>query len=337
MTDLLLSDPQILPLIFAFLMGLATLIYAVLDGYDIGVGLLTHDATEAERDTMIASIGPFWDANETWLVLAVGLLLVAFPMAQGMVLGALYLPVAFMLFGLILRGVAFDFRVKAPTIKKDMWNRAFFAGSLMMALTQGIMIGAYVLGFEGGFLPQLFAFVVGICVVAGYGLIGAAWLIMKTEGALQAKAVRWARRCLWGTGIGIVAVSMATPLASDRIFFKWFETPDVFYLIPLPLVTAGLIWGLDTFLSKPLDKIRTHCWVPFAATVGIYVLCFLGLGFSFYPYIVPDRLLIVDAASAPASLLFILVGTLIVLPLLIAYTAFAYRVFWGKTRELSYD
>jgi cytochrome d ubiquinol oxidase subunit II len=184
---------QWLPLAFAGLMGLAMLIYAVLDGYDLGVGMLMKAATDEEKDVMIASIGPFWDANETWLVLGVGLLLVAFPLAHGIILSNLYLPVALMLIGLIMRGVAFDFRAKAKAGHKHAWNNAFFGGSLLTALAQGYMLGSYILGFEKSYNAFGFSMLVGICVAAGYCLIGSSWLIMKTEHELQRKAVHWAR------------------------------------------------------------------------------------------------------------------------------------------------
>ena len=181
-----------LPLVFTALMALAMLLYVVLDGYDLGVGILLRGAGDADKDRMIASIGPFWDANETWLVLGVGLLLVAFPMAHGVILGALYLPVAAMLIGLILRGVAFDFRVKARAAHKPLWNGAFWAGSVLAAFSQGYMLGSYVLGFRDDGVGTLFAVAIGLSLVAGYALVGAGWLVVKAEGGLRAKAVGWA-------------------------------------------------------------------------------------------------------------------------------------------------
>ena len=328
---------QWLPLAFAGLMGLAMLIYAVLDGYDLGVGILMKAAKDEEKDVMIASIGPFWDANETWLVLGVGLLLVAFPLAHGIILSNLYLPVALMLIGLILRGVAFDFRTKAKADHKNAWNNAFFGGSLLTAVAQGYMLGSYILGFEKSFDAFAFSSLVGLCVVAGYCLIGSSWLIMKTEGDLQRKAVRWARLALWGTIIGILLVSAATPLVSTRIFYKWFHLPNMFWLLPIPLLTGILVIMLEIALRSLPHADDKGSWVPFATTVGIFILCFLGLAYSFYPYIVPDLLKIVDAASARESLLIMLVGALIVLPALIGYTFLAYKIFHGKAKDLSYE
>src|SRR5262249_49511089 len=182
-----------LPLIFMALMGLAMLVYVVLDGYDLGVGLLLPRATDAQKDVMIASIGPFWDANETWLVLGVGILLIAFPRAHGVVLGALYLPAALMLIGLILRGVAFDFRVKARDDHKPLWNRVFFIGSAVASIAQGWMLGRYITGFAEGAQYTLFAAAIALALPATYVLHGATWLVMKTEGDLQQHAVRWAK------------------------------------------------------------------------------------------------------------------------------------------------
>jgi cytochrome d ubiquinol oxidase subunit II len=326
-----------LPLSFAALMGLSMLIYAVLDGYDLGVGILMKRASDTEKDRMIGSIGPFWDANETWLVLGVGLLLVAFPKAHGIILSSLYLPVAVMLIGLTLRGVAFDFRAKAKIDHKHSWNNAFFAGSLITAMSQGYMLGSYILGFEKSFSAIGFSLLVGVCVVAGYCLIGACWLIMKTEGELQKKSIRWARISLWGTMVAIALISISTPLISERIFDKWFSFPNIVLLAPIPLITGALVIVLEILLRqlpKPNDR---WCWVPFASTIGIFVLCFHGLAYSFYPYIVPDQLTIVEAASAPESLMIILVGALIVLPVLIGYTFLAYKIFHGKAKDLSYE
>ncbi len=332
------ANGQWLPLVFAGLMGLAMLIYAVLDGYDLGVGMLLKGATSAQKDRMIASIGPFWDANETWLVLGVGLLLVAFPEAHGVILGNLYLPVAVMLIGLILRGVAFDFRAKARIDHKEAWNNAFFAGSAMTALAQGYMLGSYILGFDHSVGAIAFACLVAVCVAAGYCLIGACWLIMKAEGSLQKLAVRWARLALAGTTGGIVLVSLITPLVSTRIFDKWFAMPNMLVLAPIPVLTVVLVFALDRLLNRlPMPNDRGNWW-PIVMVIGMYVLCFAGLTYSFFPYIVPEKMLIVEAASAPESLMIMLVGALIVLPVLLGYTFLAYKIFHGKvTSELSYD
>ena len=329
--------PTALPLIFAGLMGLAILIYVILDGFDLGIGILFSVAEDAEQDTMIAAIGPFWDANETWLVLAVGLLLVAFPMAHGAILTALYLPVFVLLVGLILRGVAFDFRAKVPAGKKHRWNRIFFLGSTIAALAQGYMLGVYVLGLDVGLGGMAFGALVALCLSAAYTAMGSAWLIYKTEGELQKKAVAWLRTALVLTALGMAAVSLATPFASPRIFAKWFVWPEMLYLSPLPILSALLFLGLwrQTFhLPKPDDR---HALRPFLTLAAIFALGFAGLAWSFYPFVVPDKLTIWQAASAPESLAVILVGTVVVLPIIVFYSFFAYRVFGGKATDLTYD
>ncbi len=331
----------LLPFIFLLLMGIAMLAYVLLDGYDLGVGILLRRATEEQKDVMISSIGPFWDANETWLVLGVGILLVAFPMAHGAILTSLYLPVAFMLIGLTLRGVAFDFRVKARAHHKPRWNTAFFGGSLLATISQGIMLGLFIVGFKHEWPHMLFALFTGACLIAGYSLLGAGWLIMKTEGALQQRAVYWAHRSLWLTGLGVAAISIATPLVSARIYDKWFSMPNILWLAPIPVITFVLFIAIDRALRRlPQQQASGNdrwCWLPFAGTVGIFVLAFLGLAYSVFPYLVVDRITIWQAASAPESLMIILIGALVVLPAIFAYTIFAYRVFWGKARELTYD
>ncbi|HVL56157.1 MAG TPA: cytochrome d ubiquinol oxidase subunit II [Burkholderiaceae bacterium] len=330
-----------LPLAFYGLMGLAVLIYVVLDGYDLGVGILLRRADEAQKDVMISSIGPFWDANETWLVLGIGLLLVAFPIAHGVILTALYLPVAAMLLGLILRGVAFDFRVKARAQQKPLWDSAFYGGSLIASVAQGMMLGYTVTGFDTGWAATTFALFIGLSLSAGYCLIGAGWLLMKTEDELQLRAVRWARNSLWLTGAGIAAVSIATPFVSERIFERWFSLPNLVLLAPIPITTAALFFIILLSLRRLDRRLRDGdeegIWVPFACTVGIFILAFYGLAYSLFPYLVVDRLTMWEAASAPESLMIILIGTLIVLPAIIGYTIYAYFVFWGKARELTYE
>jgi cytochrome bd ubiquinol oxidase subunit II len=329
-----------LPLIFMLVMGLAMLAYVVLDGYDLGVGVLLRGASDNEKDLMIGSIGPFWDANETWLVLGIGILLVAFPMAHGVILGALYLPVAFMLIGLTLRGVAFDFRAKAHVQHKHAWNMAFFAGSLLAAFSQGYMLGLWITGFATGLWPHAFAVLIGVCLIAAYALMGACWLVIKTEGELQLRAVQWAKASLWLTALGVLAVSVATPLVSERIFARWFNVENLMMLWPIPLMTAVLFFSIACSLQRLPTRLKDGneygAWVPFACTIGIFALAFHGLAYSTYPYLVIDRLTIWQSASSPEALKIILVGALIVLPVIVAYTAFAYRVFRGKAQPLSY-
>ncbi len=334
---MMVLDATTLPLIFVTLMGLSILLYVILDGFDLGVGLLMPFATPDERDRMIASIGPFWDANETWLVLAIGLLLVAFPAAHGTILTALYLPVTVMLIGLILRGVAFEFRAKAPRTQKPWWDRAFFAGSLMTALSQGFMLGIYILGLRWTWASVAFALLTAGALTVAYSFIGAAWTILKTDGALQTKAVRWARGGIWGVVLGMGSVSLATPLTSDRIMDKWFGFPEIVLLAPLPLCSLALIVMLWVSLRNLPSANDRFAWLPFVGAIGLMALGFAGMAYSFYPYIVPEQMVLYDAAAAPESLRIIFYGALVVIPVILAYTVLAYVIFRGKATQLSYD
>ncbi|GAB2887329.1 cytochrome d ubiquinol oxidase subunit II [Microbulbifer echini] len=327
-----------LPIVFIGLMGLAVLVYAILDGYDLGVGILLplSEEDEAERDTMIASIGPFWDANETWLVLAIGLLLIAFPIAHNLVLMHLYIPAAIMLVGLILRGVAFDFRAKAAVGHKLAWDRTFKGGSLTTSLAQGYMLGQYVMGFTPGWQAQLFSAVSALGVTAAYSYMGSAWLVLKTESQLQERAVRWARRAGRATLLGVLAVSAINPLVNPTVFDRWFSYPLVMFVLLIPTLCFLAFIFNDILLARLPKTGDRHCAVPFAMVVTIFLMCFTGLAFSFFPDIVPGQLNIWQAASATASLKFILVGALIVVPIILIYTAFSYRVFRGKATELHY-
>ena len=334
----LFGDPEVwLPLAFAALLGLSILIYVVLDGFDLGVGVLFPFAEADEKDRMVASIGPFWDANETWLVLAIGILLVAFPSAHGTILTALYLPVAIMLIGLILRGVSFEFRVKAPEKYKRSWDNAFYIGSMMTSLSQGYMLGLYIMGLQVTPFTLAFACVTAVFLTVGYSFIGATWLILKTEGALQKKAVEWSKGGIWGIVLGLGAVSLASPWVSPRIFDKWFSMPEFFLLLPLPLMSGALIVLLWLALKRLPTSDDSFAWFPFAATIVLFILGFFGMAYSFYPFIVPEQLTIYEAASAPESLFIILIGTVFVLPMILGYTALAYTVFRGKATALSYE
>ena len=333
----MILDATTLPVIFAGLMGVSILLYVILDGFDLGVGLLFPLATPDERDRMIASIGPFWDANETWLVLAIGILLVAFPTAHGTILTALYLPVAIMLIGLILRGVAFEFRAKAPLTQKRSWDRAFFSGSLMTSAAQGFMLGMYIMGLEWTLFHVAFGLLTACALTVAYRFIGAGWVILKTDAALQIKAVAWARGGIWGMALGLGSVSLATPFVSARIFERWFTFPEMVLLAPLPLLSLALIVLLWIALRHLPTKGDHFAWFPFAGATTLMVLGFFGMSYSFYPYIVPERLTIYEAASSPESLKIILFGALFVLPMIIGYTVLSYTVFRGKATNLSYD
>ncbi len=324
-----------LPLIFMGLMGVSMLVYVISDGYDLGVGMLMHRATDAEKDVMVASIGPFWDANETWLVLGVGILLVAFPKAHGLVLGELYLPVALMLVGLTLRGVAFDFRVKARDSHKRTWDHLFFAGSTLASVAQGWMLGRYISGFGTGWNYPVFAAAIAVALPMAYVLMGATWLIMKTEGALQERAVQWARTA-WAPMVGgMLLISMATPWISAVVRDRWFALPGVLALAAIPLMTGTALLAVRGLLNTRMVR-GPLCWLPFVLLIMVFVLGFLGLAYSIYPYVVIGRLTIWEAASSTPALQVILVGACISVPAIVGYTVFSYRVFRGKTGELRY-
>ncbi len=336
-----LSNPAgWLPVVFMVLMGLSILAYVILDGYDLGVGILLARSTDEQKDVMVSSIGPFWDANETWLVMGIGLLLVTFPHAHGLIMGALYLPVTLMLIGLILRGVSFDFRVKAKAKHKTLWNKAFFAGSLITAVTQGYMLGLLVVGFERKPATLLFAVGIGVCLALSYVLLGAGWLIMKTSGDLQLKAVSWAKRSLAFFALGLLAISVVTPMVSQRVFERWFELENLLGAWPLPFMALVLLAVTYRSLRRlPLRLSQNNeygIWVPFACSVGLFMLAFHGLAYSLFPWLVMDQMTIWQAAAAPASLRIILIGVAFVLPVIVLYTIFMYRVFHGKATTLEY-
>jgi cytochrome d ubiquinol oxidase subunit II len=253
------------------------------------------------------------------------------------VLSALYLPVAIMLIGLILRGVSFDFRVKARAVRKQLWNRLFSLGSLMAAMAQGWMLGSYLTGFDYGGWSLLFSLGIALTLPTAYCMLGAGWLIMKTWGELQLKAVGWARTALWPMGVALVGISLATPMINQDVFDKWFAMPQLIGLLPIPVACAAAFFAAFHVVSRPKVVAAGYGWIVFASTVLIFVLAFLGLAYSIYPYIVIDRLTVWQAAAAHESLVFIFVGVAITLPAIIIYTVFMYRVFWGRASTLSYS
>jgi cytochrome bd ubiquinol oxidase subunit II len=325
-----------LPVVWAAIIGTAVALYVILDGFDLGTGILFPFArTERERDQMMNSIAPFWDGNETWLVLGGGGLWVAFPRAYAVVMPALYLPVIVMLLALVFRGVSFEFRVVAIASKK-YWNFAFAAGSTLAGFCQGVILGGLIQGikvengaFAGGPFDWAtpFAFLCGLGVVAGYALLGATWLAMKTEGEVAERARLQAKALLLAVLAFMAVVSLWTPLAFDRIAARWFSAPNIYFLWPVPLLTA-----LTALLAwRWLDERREV--PPFLASIALFLLGYLGLVISVYPYLVPPTLTIWQAAAAPSSQLFMLVGTLILLPIILGYVVFVYWVFRGKVRE----
>ncbi len=326
-----------LPLIWAGLLAFAILAYVVLDGFDLGVGILflvEHD--EDDRDVMMNTIAPVWDGNETWLVLGGGGLFAVFPLAYAVVMPALYAAIIGMLLALVLRGVAFEFRFKTRTrFGRRLWNLAFTAGSLFAAICQGLALGGLVQGihvanraYAGGWWDWITGFTIlsGLAVATGYALLGATWLIWRTEGELQARCRRHARALGVAVLALIVVVSLWTPMLNPRFAARWFAWPEIALTSPVPILVALLAWAFWHGLS------RRHDATPFLAVLGWFVLCFAGLGISLYPYIVPPDLTIWQAAAPPASQGFLLVGALVLVPIILAYTGYAYWVFRGKVR-----
>jgi cytochrome bd ubiquinol oxidase subunit II len=323
-----------LPVIWAALLGAAVALYVILDGFDLGIGILfPYAGSERERDQMMNSIAPFWDGNETWLVLGGAGMLVAFPKAYAVIMPAFYLPVIVMLLALVLRGVAFEFR--AVSRSKTYWNVAFAAGSTLAGLCQGVILAGLIEGikvengaFAGGSFDWAtpFGLLCAIGVVAGYALLGATWLIMKTDGDVQARARLQARPLLLGV-LGLMAlVSLWTPLAFDRIAARWFSIPNILFLWPVPLITA-IIAYFDWLW------IRDREVLPFLSSIALFLLGYLGLVISVFPYLVPPSLTIWQTAAVPASQIFMLLGTIGLLPLILCYTGFVYWLFRGKVRE----
>ena len=264
-----------------------------------------------------------------------GILLIAFPKAHGLVLGELYLPVALMLIGLTLRGVAFDFRVKAKEGHKTTWDRLFFAGSTLAAVSQGWMLGRYVSGFGDGWNYPVFAAAIAIALPMAYVLLGATWLVMKTENELQLRAVGWAKTA-WAPMVGgLVLISMATPWVSTTVRERWFGLPQFIALMVIPIATGAALYAVRALLNTRA-VLGPVSWLPFVLLLGVFGLGFLGLAYSIYPFVVIDRLTIWQAASSPAALKVMLFGCAITVPMIAAYTVFSYRVFRGKVRELNY-
>jgi cytochrome d ubiquinol oxidase subunit II len=324
-----------LPVISAGVIGFAVAMYVILDGFDLGVGILfPYFPQEAQRDQMMNSVAPFWDGNETWLVLGGTGLLVAFPFAYAVIMPALYVPLIAMLLALVFRGVAFEFRwVAKPHHRK--WDIAFAAGSTVAAFCQGLMLGGLIRGirvegdhFAGGTFDWLspFGLMCGAGLVVGYSLLGACWLVMKTAGGVEQKARRYARPLLLVLLAFIALVSIWTPLEFERIAARWFSFPDILYLAPVPLLTVFLAFSCWRGLAG------RHPTVAFYSAVGLFVLAFIGLVISTLPYLVPPTLTLWQAAAAPESQSFILVGMVVLVPIILGYTVFVYHTFRGKVR-----
>jgi cytochrome d ubiquinol oxidase subunit II len=325
-----------LPLIWGLLIATAVFLYVVLDGFDLGCGILFPFAPSDKcRSRIMNSIAPFWDGNETWLVLGGGGLFVAFPVAYTILMPALYLPIMLMLMGLIFRGVAFEFRFKAAEKDRKLWDMAFHGGSLLAAFMQGVVLGNFIQGvevdgrnFAGGSLDWAngFAIVTGISLVFGYALLGATWLVMKTEDETQAWARNAAKYVLGFVAIAMAVVSIAMPFIDERISELWFSSPNIYYLLPIPLLTAFAFITLWRDLHKDVREVR-----PFLLSLALFLLGYIGFGISLYPWIVPFEFTLWDAAAASTSQSITLIGTAIMLPIILGYTAYCYYIFRGKS------
>ncbi|HEX2891342.1 cytochrome d ubiquinol oxidase subunit II [Vineibacter terrae] len=322
-----------LAFVWAGVIAFAVLAYVILDGFDLGIGILFPAMKDPqERDTAIDSIAPVWDGNETWLVLGGGGLFAVFPLAYAVVLPALYMPITLMLLALVFRGVAFEFRHRTVRGRR-FWDGAFAGGSMVAALCQGIALGALVQGihiegraYAGGWWDWLtpFSILTGLALIAGYALLGATWLISKTQDDLQARCFRWALP-LGAAMLGfIVAVSLATPLLNPAYAERWFAWPAVLYAAPVPLLVAAVSLAFWRAIRRRAERL------PFLLALALFLLSYVGLGISLYPHIVPPSLTIWDAAAPESSLKFLLAGGAILLPIILAYTGYAYWVFRGK-------
>lgn len=322
-----------LPLIWALLIAFAVLAYVVLDGFDLGVGILFPfiEGTR-HRDAAMNSVAPVWDGNETWLVLGGGGLFAVFPLAYALIMPAFYAPITAMLLGLVLRGVAFEFRWRTER-GKVVWDWAFAAGSLMAALAQGVMLGALIQGikvegraYAGGWFDwlTLFSVATAVAVAIGYALLGSTWLAMKTDGYVQERAFEFARVLAVALLAAIGIVSLWTPFLDPKFLARWFSWPSIAFVAPVPLMTAFAALRLVLAIREKRDT------EPFFAALALFVLCYIGLGISLYPAIVPPSVTIWAAAGPDESLGFLLAGAAVLVPIILAYTAYAYWVFRGK-------
>jgi len=321
--------------VWTLILGAGIFFYVLLDGFDLGVGMLYNFMPDTRsRNLVMNAIAPVWDGNETWLVLGGVALLAAFPLAFAILIPALYFPILVMLLALVFRGVAFEFRFRDAE-HKTFWDHGFFYGSLIATMAQGMMLGAFIQGFKvegrvfaGGPLDFLtpFSVLTGIALVFGYGLLGAGWLVLKTEDDIQARARRYGRVCLVGVVIAIVVVSLWTPLASDAVFSRWFSWPNILILSPVPVATALVAWATWRALGSASE------FGGFIGGIGLFALSYIGITISLFPLIVPHHYTLMQAASPPGTQAFLLVGTLFLLPVILFYSGWSYWVFRGKVR-----
>ena len=326
-----------LPLLWAVIILFAVMMYVVMDGFDLGIGILfPFFRAKEERDVMMNTVAPVWDGNETWLVLGGAGLFVAFPLAYAVILSAFYLPLILMLVALVFRGVAFEFRFKATAAGRRRWDKAFVGGSCVAAFFQGVTLGAFLEGVpvrDGEYAGPVFAWLapfpvlVGLGLVATYALLGGTWLVMKTDGALQQRMRALSRKLAWVLLAFIAAVSAWTPFSQPAVAQRWFSLPNLFWFAPVPVLVLLCAWSLQRALRAPDAPAR-----PFVLTLALVFLGYTGLGISLWPNVIPPDVSIWDAAGPAQSLGFTLVGALLVIPMILGYTAWGYWVFRGKVR-----
>ena len=330
-----------LPLIWAIIIIFGIMMYVIMDGFDLGIGILfPFIKGESDRDVMMNTVAPVWDGNETWLVLGGAALFGAFPLAYAVVLSALYLPLILMLLGLIFRGVAFEFRFKARPEKRHIWDKSFIGGSLVATFFQGVALGAFIDGipvvnrqYAGGGLDWLSPFTVfcGLALIVAYALLGCTWLIMKTQGDLQQQMHKLGRPLALAVLVLMGIVSLWTPLAHSEIAARWFTLPNLFWFLPVPILVLLTMFGLFKAIARNAN------YTPFLLTLVLIFLGYSGLGISLWPYIIPPSITIWEAAAPPQSQGFMLVGTLFIIPFILGYTFWSYYVFRGKvTHEDGY-
>ncbi|MBV8873124.1 MAG: cytochrome d ubiquinol oxidase subunit II [Metakosakonia sp.] len=327
-----------LSLIWFVIIIFATLMYIVMDGFDLGIGILFPATQNAEdRDVMVNSVAPVWDGNETWLVLGGAALFGAFPLAYAVIIDALTIPLTLMLVGLIFRGVAFEFRFKATPAHRPFWDKAFIGGSILATFTQGVVVGAVINGFPvngrtfaGGPFDWLSPFTLfcGLGLVVAYALLGATWLVMKSENSLQARMRQLAKRLLLALLLVIAVISLWTPLAHPAIASRWFTLPNLFFLLPVPVLVVLLSLWQSRSLNHPQSE-----KLPFVLTLGLIFLGFSGLGISIWPHIIPPSITLWQAAAPAQSQGFMLVGALLIIPIILVYTFWSYYVFRGKVQH----
>jgi len=321
--------------IWTAILAIGVFLYVALDGFDLGVGMLYNFAPgRRARDLVMNSIAPIWDGNETWLILGSVGLLAAFPVAFAIIIPAVYFPILLMLLALIFRGLAFEFRYRDAE-HRTFWDHGFAVGSALAAFAQGVVLGAFIQGFQvegrqfvGGsfdcFTP--FSIFTGFALMLGYALLGAGWLVIKTEGPLQDWARGLGRYCLIGVTLAVAVVSLWTPFIDANIAARWFSWPNIVFLAPVPLITAALVWYAWRSLNDQSE------YAPFLAALGLFVMSYLGIAISLWPMIVPGHFTLNQAAASQSTQAFLLIGTLVLLPIILLYTGWSYWVFRGKVR-----